>query len=292
MPVPWLGPILLGVVSVPDVDRAAAAYRAGLDFVQIDAGRIDPATAARWRAPGVADARYAVLAPSSRVGGAVQLVETPPSPPGYAPLRTHGWAALELAVADVDVALAGLTGDFTVLGEPRPLTGAAAPALRAAQVAGPAGEVLYLTEIRGELPPFALPRSPVSGADGLYVAVLAVRDLVRTRAWWEDMFPVRRCSDRRAAISVLNRAFDLPATRTHRLSSLQLSGRAVVEIDEYPEAAESRPMPTGLLPPGVALVVLGAPVPPGRPRVLMTPERAMLELRSAPQPIDVVTWPT
>jgi hypothetical protein len=285
MDIPWVGPILAGVVTTPDVDRSAAAYRHGLGMATVDAGTIDARTAARWRAPAATGARYAVLAPIAGVGGAIWLVEAPPTP-GYVPLRTYGWAALELSVADADAAVDGLGPDFTTLRAPAPLTGAAGPALRAAQVLGPAGEVLYLTEIRGELPPFELPAPPdpaVAAVDGVYIAVYAARDLDRARDWWETALPVRRCSDRQGAIGVLNQAFGLPASTTHRLSSLQLSGRSVVEIDQYPPDARPRPVLPGALPPGVAVVVVAAPPPHGEtrgePRVWRSPDGALLDLR-------------
>jgi hypothetical protein len=282
-----VGPILAGVVSTTDLGRSVTAYREGLGLAAVGAGTIDPRTAARWWAPAVAGSPYAVLATASGVGGAIWLVQAEPTP-GYVPLRSYGWAALELSVADVDAAVAGLGPDFRVLRAAAPLTGTTGAVLRAAQVLGPAGEVLYLTEIRGELPPFELPAPPdpaIAAVDGVYIAVYAARDLDRARAWWEAALPVRRCSDRHAAIGVLNQAFGLPASSTHRLSSLQLSGRSVVEIDQYPPAAGPRPMVPGALPPGVAVLVVAAPMPAGEPQVWRTPDGALLELRMDAGPL-------
>jgi hypothetical protein len=39
----------------------------------------------------------------------------------------------------------------------------------------------------------------------------------------------------------LNQAYELPAGSLHRLSTVQLAGRTVIEIDEYPAAATPRP---------------------------------------------------
>lgn len=294
MAVPWAGPIVAGVVTTSDLQRDVAAYRAGLGLVPGGGGTLDERTATRWDAPAAAGARYAVLAPASGVGGAIWLVEAP-RVPDHQPLRSHGWAALELSVADVDATLAALGPEFTVLRPPAPLSGTVGAALRAAQVCGPSGEVLYLTEIRGEVPPFLLPAPPdpaVGAVDGVYVAVYAARDLGVARDWWEGALPVRRCSDRQVAIGVLNQVFGLPPVTTHRLSSLQLSGRAVIEIDQYPAAATPRPRLPGLLPPGVAVVVLGVPAAvagrDGEPLVWRTPDGALVELRSAERPIDVL----
>ena len=303
----WAGPILRGVVATPDLAGSVAGYRDGLGWRLRRRGRLAPATARAWSAPALAGAEYAVLGPASRIGGDLQLVAVPPTPVPQ-PLRHYGWAALELLVADLDATLAGLAaapgglaaapggpaGRFTVLGRPAALSGPAAP-LRAAQLAGPAGEVIYLTEVRRPVPPFALPvASPGPGADGVFVAVLAARDLDATRAWWERRFPVRRCTDRPATIGVLNRAHGRSPAATTRISSLQLAGRSVLEIDQYPATAGPRPVASGgSLPPGIALIAIGVP-DPGTDRtnggfmVARGPDAALVELVPAPRPIDLV----
>ncbi|MFL6118436.1 hypothetical protein [Actinophytocola sp.] len=266
-------------MSTGDLERSVTAYRDGLGFGVVAVGVIDDRTAARWLAPAVAGAPYVTVASASGVGGVIQMVEGAATP-GYLPMRSFGWAALELSVADVDVVFAGLGAGFTTLRAPAPLTGRAGAVLRSAQVAGPTGEVLYLTEIRGELPPFELPGRPdpgVGAVDGVYGVVYAAEDLELARTWWEETFSVRRCSDRFGAIGVLNQAFGLPASAVHRLSSVQLAGRNLVEINQYPPLAVRRPVLSGALPPGVAVVVVDAPK--SAPRVLVTPDGAILELR-------------
>lgn len=287
----WAGPILHGVVVTPDLTGSVAAYRDGLGWRVRRREWLAGRTARAWGAPALAGAGTVLVGPASRIGGDVWLVET--GVRRAEPLRHAGWAALEACVADLDPALTRLAGHFTVIGRPAALTGPAA-ALRAAQLVGPAGEVIYLTEIRRPVPPFRLPEpSPGPGADGVFVAVLAATDLERTRAWWEARFPVRRCTDRLATIGVLNRAHGAPPETTTRISSLQLSGRAVLEIDQYPPGTRPAPAAAGSLPAGIALVAIGvSDLRTGRTNggrvITRGPDGVVLELVPAPRPIDLV----
>jgi hypothetical protein len=257
-------------VASADVGVSLATYGAGLGYAELARGVVTSEQATAWGAASVAGRDWALAGPPHRDGGtstsaeggavagavgAVRFVESP-SPPGYRPLRHTGWAALEIAVQDVDAIAGGVEGaGFRVLRRPQPLS--STTALRAMQVCGPDGEVVYLTQQLRRLEAFELPvpRRPV---DRVFVAVLAARDLEVTRAFYEERFAVRRASDHPVAIKVLNDAFGLPGDTTHRLSSLQLAGESLLEIDQYPAAATTRPCAPGELPPGVAVVTLAA----------------------------------
>lgn len=250
---PWLGPIRQVTVVTEDLPRSARAYRDHLGYELRGEGRIAEALAMGWAAPAVAGARYVVVGPSSGVGGAIRLVEGP-IPEAYRPVRSFGWAALEVCVPDVDALAHQLTkSPFQILIPPAPLGGAAARSLRAMQVVGPSGEVIYFTEIRGPMPPFDLPTC--SGmVDGVFITVAAAADLEMTRSWLETHFDVERASDRLVAVRVTNAGFGLPPDTTHRISSLKLRGQSAIEIDQYPRQAAARPTVPGFLPPGVASV--------------------------------------
>jgi hypothetical protein len=134
---------------------------------------------------------------------------------------------------------------------------------------------VYLTQILGDVPGFDLPPAQ-QDVDGVFIAVLGVPDLVATRSVLEHRFAVRRASDRRSPIGVVNSVFGLSAETTHRLSTLQLSGRACIEIDELPSAAVLRPRSSGSLPGGVAGVTVAAEAL--QEQVLELPGGALLEL--------------
>lgn len=253
---PRLGPILAATICVPDLALARESYRSVLGFEAVDGGVVPDELAASWQAPGTTGAAWVLLASPSRVAGGIRLVErSPAAGDQYAPLRTYGWAAIELVVRDVDAVAAAVDGAaaFTVLAPAIGLGDAPDPALRAMQVVGPAGEPLYLTQIRRPVPGFELPTT-ADAVGGVFIVVLATSELPVARAFYEDAFAVRRASDRSAAIRVLNRAFGLAPSTGHRLSSLQLTERCAIELDQYPAGASAREHRAELLPPGVAIV--------------------------------------
>ncbi|MER6175206.1 VOC family protein [Streptosporangium sp. NPDC001681] len=229
------GPIVRVTVGVPDPPTAAGRYLAAFGWTVRPDGERDRIT----------------VGPPGGQGGDVRLVRTEGSPP--APFTTYGWAALELAVRDVDQAvLDAERAGFTVLVPPLRL---GTLPLRAAQLAGTGGEGVYLTQILGEVPGFALPRQrdPV---DGVFIAVLATPDLEESRRVVESRLGAVRASDRRARIQVLNHAFGLPDTTEHRLSSVRLAERAAIEIDEYPGTARPRAAPRSGPVPGMGVVTV------------------------------------
>lgn len=269
----------MGTIGTPALGAGVEAYTRSFGYVELDTGTLAEPVAHSWQAPALSGARYVVVGPRSGLAGAIRLVESPAAP-HCPPLCTPGWAALEICVPDVDAAVTGLTGAFRVLYGPYGLGFAADPALRAAQVAGPGGEVLYLTEIRRQPEAFSLPQS--SGrVDGVFVAVLAATDLERTRSWFEDRFAVARVTDRRAVIPAVNEAQGQAPGATTRLSSLQLAGRNVLEVDQYPAQypERSRPVAPGGLPCGVGVVTFG--IDPATPGALWTevgPDGLLIEM--------------
>jgi catechol 2,3-dioxygenase-like lactoylglutathione lyase family enzyme len=268
--VPRLGPIIAVTVTSADVGASLATYGAGLGYAELARGVVTSEQAAAWGAASVAGRDWALAGPPPGDGGAstsaeggrvagapgaVRFVESR-RPPGYLPLRHTGWAALEIAVQDVEAVAAGVeAAGFRVLRRPQALS--STTALRAMQVCGPDGEVVYLTQQLRHLDAFELP-VPTLPVDGVFVAVLAARDLEVARAFYEQRFAVRRASDHPVAIKVLNDSFGLPDETAHRLSSLQLAGECLLEIDQYPAAATPRHGVPGELPPGVAVVTLAA----------------------------------
>lgn len=252
-----IGPLVCGTVRTADLDAGGAPYEALLGYRRAGEGTVDAALAAAWGAPALAGRRWRVLFPPSADIGGVRLVEGPVVPP-LRPLRTLGWAALELLVADAD-AVRGRLGDggaFRVLGEPRPLGADPSLQVRAFQVAGPSGEVLYLTQVDASPPGLDLPRASAL-VDRLFIAVLAVADLPAASAFAGALgVPAGTAAD--WTVDVLNDAFGLPRTTRHRLATLPLAGRCLLELDAYPPAAEPRPVAEGDLPPGIAMVTVEA----------------------------------
>jgi len=261
-----LGPVLAVTVGVPELSGAIRAYQHLLGLEVRSEGEVPPPLAVAWDAPMMVGARWALLGRTGARRGLVRVMEVG-AVERPVPFRTLGWAALEVLVADADLALDRCRAEaaFQVVHAPTPV--GSTGSLRALQAAGPGGEGVYLTEV-GEAPPgFSLP-TLTEGEGLVYAVVAATTDLQSTRSWFTDIFLLRSITDHALPVRVLNVAFGLPMTTLHRLSSIQLEGDAVLEIDQYPRDTPARRAPGGGMPGGLALVSFAGrrpPLPGARP---------------------------
>ena len=267
---PRLGPIVTVTVVVPDLDVAARGYTQLLACEVLAEDRLETAAAAAWAAPALAGARTALIGPPGARTGLVHLVEDPAAvrPP---PFRTLGWAALEILVMDADEAWERCrqAPGFEVL-QPPAAVGSEASSLRALQAAGPGGEGVYLTEIRRPPAGFDLP-DPALASSRTYAVIAASDDLAATRSHFASRFALHHVTDHPLPVRVINRAFGLAAGSVHRVSTLQLAGSALLEIDQYPAEAVPRVRRPGHLTPAIAGVTFGSALPPARPCAVAPP---------------------
>lgn len=223
---PRLGPIAYSVTLVPDLKRCVSAYCENLHQQVAHACELSTESATALGVPELAGSRAQLLA--NKLGRRwLWMIETPELPPRNA-LRTHGWLAQEVLVADVDALVAALDAAFfTILRPPADLD--VSDRIRASQVQGPAGEILYLTQVRPPVPPFELPfcKAPV---DHLFIPVLSTPDRERSLAEYAGIAEGEGlCFDTR--ISVVNQELGLPLEERHPVATLQLAGNALIEID-------------------------------------------------------------
>ena len=246
---------MLRAATLTALDAGAAAGRfcRWFDYLVVEEGEIAAALAESWGAPGCAGQRFVLLQPASRAGVFLRFVEGE-GHPDYRPLRTHGWAALELCVRDTLAVAARLEGSpFQVIGPPRALDGL--PTIFPMQVQGPEGEIVFLTQILGDLPEYDLPRAE-SLIDRLFILVLACSDLGRSMHWFADTLGIASGREIEITYSVLSAAFGLPASVRHRIAT-GVNGRdCFLEFDQYPPQATARPGRPDALPPGIALATL------------------------------------
>lgn len=221
----------------------------------VAAGQIDKTTASLWDLPNMAGANWSLLASDPSGIGGLRLIEVAGPVPEIPPLGSLGWAAAELSVIDPESLRPRLVeAGFRVLGVPRSL--GSNPSVRAMQVAGPSGEVLYLTDVRaydGDLD-LHRARRPV---DRLFISVLASHDLEDARGFYEERFAADRVSDRPVDVPVLRNCLNLTDDALIRISSLQISGGCLIEHDQYPKTARERPKTAGL-PSGIAMMTVRA----------------------------------
>lgn len=264
------GPIREACVVVADLVAARARLAAALGWSPGGApAGFDAARAGLWCMPSLAGAPCCVLAPPSGQGGAIRLIQHPVmasvagaadrgSGPGLVhrgsrdPFRGLGWSAIELQVADSSAAVRRAeAAGLRVLGQPRTIGDGGGLPIRAGQVADDDGLVLYLTQILGEVPGFELPMLR-GESDGVFIAVLSVTDLEDARGIVERHLNTNRASDRYSPIGVVNATLGLPPDTKHRISSQQLRGANLVEIDQLdiahdPPDPSSDPPRTGVV---------------------------------------------
>ena len=252
---PAFGPLLAATIAAPDLEAATEAYTAHLGYEVRARGPVTVALGESWGLPGATGVGHVVLGPASGAAVDIRLVSAPERP-DYQPLRTYGWASIELSVADVD-GLARRLADspFTIIGEPHDLD--FSDSIRAMQVRGPCNEVLLLTQI-GEQDKFDIPRAAVP-VDQMFVAILATADLDAAAAFYAETFGAAASDPIDTAIWTLNDAFGLERTTRHRIATVPLPGQSLIEIDQYPPGATARPTPPGHLPSGVSFASFAVP---------------------------------
>ena len=247
--------ILAVTTVVPDVAAVEAAYATQFGYRVVERGGVDAELARAWDAPATAGRPALVLAPASGEPVYLRFVEAPATQ-GAAPLRTLGWNATEILVEDPD-ALAERLRDspFRIVGAPRNLQ--FNPKVRAMQVLGPAGELLYLTRIPpgGSLFDLGSARSFV---DRTFIVVVGGRSMPAMQAFYRDVLGLPVTDARPSRVEVLNDAWGFGDEHQIPLAIAPLPKNFLVELDEYPSVAPPRPARTGELPPGMAIVTFAA----------------------------------
>lgn len=280
---------------VKDLAAARDRYVRWMDYRVVEEGVLTADLAASWEAPASAGRAYAVLQPASGAEVYLRFVEGDVVP-SYAPIRTYGWAAIELCVTDVEAVNARmLESPFEVIGPPKNLDGFAT--VKPMQVRGDDLETVYLTEILVDGPETGLPK-PQSLIDRPFIMVLACPDLRKSAQWVKDVLGLEVIDPVAIRYSMISLAFGLPEDARTELVTGKWGGNVFLELDQYPEGATVRERHPGALPPGVAITTMlhpdfarldahwasppvvreGALYAGRRVGVLHTPEGALLEV--------------
>ena len=245
-------------ITVSELGRSVAAWSDWLDYRVVEQGVVSEGLARSWGAPSCAGARMAVLQPASGANCTIRFVEQPMRD-DYKPLRTLGWAAVELCVTDTDAVADKLSHPdcpFTVIGPPKPLDGM--DTIYPMQVRGPDGEIIYLTQIKKQPDGYRL-KVATSLIDQIFILVLACRDLEATGAWIEERLGLIKGATFEIDYTMINKSFGLTPGTKHPLATLKHSDDVFLEIDTYPEQATPRAVHDGWLPPGVAMASFAHP---------------------------------
>lgn len=228
--------IVHATLLAPALERTLAAYVAQLSLSVGARGTLESDAARLLGLPDLAGQPLAwLLNPEGEA--ILRVIEDPGAGVGE-PMFRHGWLSLEVLVGDVDALATGLRAPFKVLGAPADLE--LSPAIRASQVLGPCGELLYLTQVKAPVPPFELPMTEAVVATP-FIGVMSTPDRTASQAAWAALAGAPGWAfDTR--ITVLNRAHGRDLAGRYPVAVVPMAGKCMVEIDEIelPPAPASR----------------------------------------------------
>lgn len=249
-----LGPILAVTMTVADLAPIEAAYGTYLGYKVVERGQVPQDLADVWGAPLVAGKSYMVMQPESGANCFLRFIAIDPYP-DYKPLTTYGWNSTEILVKDVDAVYEKLkSSPFEVVGTPRNLS--TTDKIKAMQVIGPAKELLYLTTVTdasfglGMAESFVdRPFIVINGGENIAQLITFYRDTLDNKV--SEPIPVR--------MSALNKVRGFDSEMKHPLSTVDIGGPFMIEIDQYPRGTTMRKTRPGDLPPSTAIVAFEVP---------------------------------
>jgi catechol 2,3-dioxygenase-like lactoylglutathione lyase family enzyme len=260
-----------GTVCVPSMEDALSLYEGLFEQRVILRSTVGASEAAAWRAPSLEGAQSVVLQPPSGTPVYLRLIEQAP-PANYRPGTHYGWAALELSVKSADEMYERLREAGTpIIAPPKALS--FTDKLYPMQARGPGGEAIYLNEVRGDLPSSDLPIAKC-WVDQLFIAVMGCRNMAASLDFYHALLGTGTGGQWEMPYSVINAAFELPATTAHKLATVSDKRTVLFEVDQYPAIATARPQPKHGLPQGVSMIgVRLSGAPGGSVQWLLAPVR-------------------
>jgi catechol 2,3-dioxygenase-like lactoylglutathione lyase family enzyme len=244
--------IYIVTLVVLSLARSEQAYETNLGYETVARGELSAELAGAWHAPDAAGAPWLLMKPGSDSEVFIRFIEAG-GKGNYEPMKTLGWNAVEIQAQDPDRLATELDPQaFEIIGPPAFLTDK--QNIRAMQVLGPDRELLYLTHVLDPAQSTFNIGTAQSYVDRVFIMVLGTADLAATATFYSDQLGQSLSGPWPYRVSVLSRAWGLPAETLYDLSIAQLQEPFLVEIDQYPaEAARREPTDIGL-PFGPAIV--------------------------------------
>lgn len=237
-------------LTVSNLARSQSLYCEWLDYSCVENGTISHDLASSWGTPKTADCPYAILQPASGADVFIRLIEQP-AVEGYKALRSYGWNAIEICTQDTEQVNARMErSPFEIIGPPKKIPGL--DAIYPMQVKGPDQEIVYLTQINGDMPTHNLPR-PGSFIDKLFILVMGCSDMEASKVWLQKNLLIESDKDMEINYTMINKAFGFEDGTQHKLCTLVHEKDIFLEIDQYPDAAIDRVSHNGMLPPCAAI---------------------------------------
>lgn len=250
--------ILIVTIMVLNLNTVEQAYREELNYRTVERGRVSPGLARSWDADNVAGQDYLLMQAESREPVYLRFIHNEKALP-YKAMESEGWNALEILVQDPDALAEKLRNSehFSIVGEPRYLT--EKQNIKAMQVLGPSGELIYLTNISDpEKSGFGLLPAKTY-VDRVFIMVVGSKNMDELRDYYRNSFYLDVTDKFLYRIGVLSHTYGLPAESKHALSIAPISNRFLIELDQYPVAAKTNSRLPQNLPGGIAMVTFEVP---------------------------------
>ncbi len=246
------GRIKCATITSPLFVRSLNDYRRVLGLDIVEEGIVDAALADAWAAPDSAGRRYALLQPKSGAACFIRLVEAT-TVQDYLPLRSFGWAALDIAVQNLAALQENIEADgaFTVMGSPQP-----APWLGnglCLYVRGQANEVIALHQIDRSPAEFDMARAAAT-VDQIFMAELAAPELEAAVDHYGQAYGFDIGATQAHVLFPVNESFGMPAAATSRMAIAKVGRLPTARIAQYPAGTDIRPLYGNELPPGIAML--------------------------------------
>lgn len=250
-PEPALTRIQMATLTTPDLKQLEKDYGDWIDYRVRERGLISHELARSWGTPRIAGQPYTLLSSDAAPEVFIRAIQATAPTPDYRPLTDHGWNAIEIIVDDPDGLREKLADSpFQIIGEPAPL--GAYPTIRAFQVVGRSGEVIYFTAETGDRSRSPLP--PPNGDIGrIFIMVVAGGDIDALLDFYSSRFTLQRNNARQMRVGVVTRAQQLSDGETIGLATARLAEHGnLLEFDGYnPQRTSARATRPGDLPAGI-----------------------------------------
>jgi len=241
--------ILVVTLSVLHLGPVETAYDKYLHYDVVERGVVSRELSEVWNAPAMTGRHYLLMQPESGADVYIRFIENDPVA-GYAPMATQGWNATELLVTDPDSLAADMVDSpFEVVGPPANLWDAP-DAPRAMQALGPADELLYLTRNND----FAIN----SAVDRVFIMVLGGGSLDSLSDFYGERLGLGLDKPLQLPVTFMASAQGKAPGTLYPLRVAILSKDFLLELDQYPDSVPVRPVNSGHLPPGIAMVSFAA----------------------------------
>lgn len=254
---PSLGALRCATICCPSAADAARLYCSALGYVIVEQGRVSAAQAASWNTAKLVGAAFVAVGPPAGETTFLRFIEDREVKPGT-PYSTLGWAAIEFTVKSSDVAVASLEQHgFSVIGPAQDLEFSKG-ALRAGQVSGPFGEILYLTQINSQIADFTLPTT-TSMVGQVFIVISCVPGVDAAYQDYRKQLGTIAKDPFSAEVPFMADYHGISRNHSYYVGCVECVPTTYIELDEMPAKVGPRPRLDGHLPAGVAMVSFEVP---------------------------------